>query len=59
MKKFKKAIRLFALIFIVLISAFGLVTIFPNYRERYLHKETRMEQAAKKRDEEEAPAEVE
>ncbi|HYG17318.1 MAG TPA: hypothetical protein VD816_00250 [Ohtaekwangia sp.] len=58
MKKIKKAIRLFALILIVLISSLALVTIFPNYRERYLHKEVRMEQTAKKREDEEAPETV-
>jgi hypothetical protein len=50
MKLFKKIFRIIILTLILMLASTGMVGIFPNYRDRYMHKETTIELVEKKRD---------
>jgi hypothetical protein len=50
MKIFKQIIRIIFLTLIILLASTGMIGIFPNYRNRYLHNETKTELVEKKKD---------
>lgn len=56
MKKLLKISKLIGLSLIIVFASFGMVVIpiFPNYRDRYMHNETRTELVEKKEDENDA-----
>jgi hypothetical protein len=55
MEILKKVLRLLCLTVIILLASFGAAgVITPNFRDRYIHKETRIELVEKKEDESDA-----
>jgi hypothetical protein len=50
MKKIRQALRFLAVVFLLAVASFGAANILPVYRERFLDKEIRTEQAEKKKD---------
>lgn len=52
MNTFKKIIRLVVLSSLILLSSFGMVSIFPNYRDRYIDNEIKIERVEKEKEDE-------
>ena len=52
MKTFKKILRLIVLSSLILLSSFGMISIFPNYRDRYMDNEIKIELVEKEKEDE-------
>jgi hypothetical protein len=48
MKIYKKILRFFVLSIFIVVASFGMMPIFPNFRDRYLNNEIKTEQIDRK-----------